>query len=338
MNKIIGILTLSMVALGGVANLSAVRGARPASPVGHFGLAATYHVSGEVAEIVATTPDGATLIYTDSAAQEVGFVDINDPTSPTEITTLSLAGEPTSVAVTPSGRWALVVVHGAPDHLAVVDLGDRTIETTIPLGGQPDSIAVSPDGRFAAVAIENERDEDVDGGAMPQSPAGFLTIVDLVGLPSAWATRDVSLAGLATRFPADPEPEFVDINSANQAAVTLQENNHVVIVDLPSGGVIAHWSAGTTTHTADTQDDGQIVCDDLLVNARREPDAIAWLGGGELVTANEGDYDVNLDLRESVGGRDFTIFSGAGTGLFEPGAEVETRAALAGLYDDSRSD
>jgi DNA-binding beta-propeller fold protein YncE len=306
--------------------------------VGHFALAATYTVSGNVAEIVAATPNGRTLIYTDSASEEVGFVDISDPTLPTEITTLAVAGEPTSVAVTPSGRWALVVVHGTPDHLVVVDLSDRTIETTIPLGGQPDSIAISPNGRFAAIAIENERDEDVNDGEMPQLPAGFLTIVDLVEAPSVWTTRNVALTGIANRFSNDPEPEFVDINAANQAAVTLQENNHIVIVDLVSGSVITHWSAGSTTHVADTDDDGQIIFDDVLMNARREPDAIVWTPRGNLVTANEGDYDVDLGPGEFVGGRDFTIFSARGPVLFEPGAAVEINAAQAGLYDDSRAD
>ena len=45
------------------------------------------------------------------------------------------------------------------------------------------------------------------------------------------------LTGLAERFPDDPEPEYVSINASNQAAVTLQENNHVVIVDLATGGM-----------------------------------------------------------------------------------------------------
>lgn len=314
------------------------RGEQPLSPVGHFELAATYQVSGEVAEIAAVTIDGRTLIYTDSEAEEAGFVDLTDPSAPTEITTIALGGEPTSAAVTPDGLWALAVVHGTPDKIAVIDLSDFSIERTIMLGGQPDSIAVSPNGRYAAVAIENERDEDVNDGEMPQSPAGFLTIVDLTGAPSAWTTRNVSLTGLAMRFPTDPEPEFVDINSDNQAAVTLQENNHVVIVDLPTGNIVGDWSTGTTTHLADTDDDGQIIFDDLLLNVRREPDAIAWTPRGDLVTANEGDYDLDLLDGEFVGGRDFTIFSASGAVLYEPGAMLEMRAAEAGRYNDSRSD
>ena len=111
-----------------------------------------------------------------------------------------------------------------------------------------------------------------------------------------------------------------------------------MIVDLATGSIVADWPAGTTTHLADTQDDGQIIFDDLLVDARREPDAIAWAAGDWLVTANEGDYDLDLGAGEFVGGRDFTIFSRTGGVLFEPGAEVEERAAQAGRYNDSRSD
>jgi hypothetical protein len=47
----------------------------PAHRSGRFEPLATLTVSGEVAEIVAATPNGKLLIYTDSASQEIGFVD-----------------------------------------------------------------------------------------------------------------------------------------------------------------------------------------------------------------------------------------------------------------------
>ena len=45
-----------------------------------FERVATYDVPGQVAEIIASTPDGKTLIYTDSAAEEIGFVTITGVT------------------------------------------------------------------------------------------------------------------------------------------------------------------------------------------------------------------------------------------------------------------
>jgi DNA-binding beta-propeller fold protein YncE len=317
---------------------------------------ATYEVAGESAEIVTTTLDGNLLIYTDAVGENIGFVDISDVTAPEEVLQ-PVDGGPTSVTVTPNGQWALVCVHDgedeidddqnpetppviepARDYLIAIQLSDMS-QTLITLGGQPDSIAVSPDGNYAAICIENERNEDVEDGLMPQSPPGFLTIVDLwQGGPSEWTLREVSFTGLPMRFPTDPEPEFVDINAQNQAAVTLQENNHIAIVDIVSGTIVRDFSAGTTKHVADLDDDDVIRFNDQLRDARREPDAIAWTPGGALITANEGDYDLDLADGEFVGGRNWSIFSSDGRVTYDCGGTLEMAAARAGLYPDGRSD
>lgn len=311
--------------------------AEPGEGTTSFTRTATYDVPGGVAEIVAATDDGGTLVYTDSEAEQIGVVDLTDPAAPTQVGSVDVGGEPTSVAV--RGRLALVAVAG-PDDLAVVDLDAAAVVARLPLGGQPDSVALDPTGRYAAVVVENERDEDVDGGAMPQAPAGYLVVVDTVGDdPSAWATRQVDLTGLdGARFPTDPEPEFVDVDARGTAAVTLQENDAVALVDLASGEVTGSFSAGTSTHPADLVDDGEISFTDTLREARREPDAIAWTPQGNLVTANEGDYDVDLGPDGSVGGRGFTVFSPEGDELFDVGDRFEVEGALRGHYPDSRSD
>jgi DNA-binding beta-propeller fold protein YncE len=203
------------------------------------------------AEIVDITDDGRTLVYTDALASRLGFVDISDPTHPVALGALDVPGEPTSLAI--HRDWVLVAVNTSADpdgdgplneydnpsgELLVIDLATRTVVREIDLGGQPDSIAVSPNGgRYAAIVIENERDEDQDGGLLPQLPAGFLQILDLAGQPNRWSLRKVELTGLADFAPSDPELEFVDINGRNQAVITLQENNHLVIVDLRTGRV-----------------------------------------------------------------------------------------------------
>lgn len=154
------------------------------------------------------------------------------------------------------------------------DTETREIVAIIELGGQPDAIDVSPDGRYAAVAIENERDEGLcvggefnggeivddetealceDGGGVPSgllqiefgNPAGKLVIITLDGAPKNWAVKDVELQGFADLYPSDPEPEYVDINEDNLAVVTLQENNHLVLVDLETGRVEGEFPAMT---------------------------------------------------------------------------------------------
>ena len=135
-------------------------------------------------EIIAATEDGNTLVYSDSPLKAIGFIDITDAKAPKAGGTVSFDGEPTSVTVV--GGKALVAVNTRESFvkpsglLAVVDIATKKIETTCDLGGQPDSIALNKDKTIAAIAIENERDEEVNDGAIPQMPAGDLVIVSSV--------------------------------------------------------------------------------------------------------------------------------------------------------------
>ena len=296
-----------------------------------------------VAEITAVSRDGRTLIYTDSPGERIGLVDIRDPKSPKPAGFVQLEGEPTSVAV--HQHFVLVAVNTSlsfaqPDGvLAVFDIRNPAQPirvATLPMGGQPDSIAISPKDRYAAVAIENERDEDLNGGLLPQLPAGFLRIVDLKGQPARWQTRDVDLTGLSDIAPNDPEPEYVSINDQDVAAVTLQENNHIVLVDLRRGRVLRHFSAGQVDlEGVDVEENDRIEPVGVLKGKRREPDSIAWVGP-LVATANEGDYeDVN---GEEGGSRSFTLFDYNGHVWHEAGASLEHAFIRAGHYPESRSE
>jgi hypothetical protein len=287
------------------------------------------------AEIAAATPDGKTVVYTDSPARRIGFTKAGRDGKLAPDGVLGMPGEPTSVDIL--GRLALVAVNTSKSFvepsgvLVVVNLKTRAVVATHDLGGQPDSIDISHDGRYAAVAIENERDEDVNDGEIPQLPAGFLAIVDLKGSPAAWGLRRVELTGIAAVAPSDPEPEYVSINGRNEVAVTLQENNHIAVVDLGSGKIRNHFSAGAVTvKGVDTEDDGRIDPTDTIT-AAREPDAVAWLDDRTLGTADEGDY---------VGGsRTWTVFDAStGHAVYSSGNELQNVAIRQGQYPDGRSD
>ena len=292
-----------------------------------------------VAEIVAAARDGTLLVYTDGENGAIGLVDITDPTAPAAEGNVAVGGEPTSVAV--FGDYALAAVNTSPSftapsgELAIIDLATRRIVRTLVLPGQPDAVAVSPDGRYAAIAIENERDEDVavDGieGGLPQPPAGVLAIVDLLGEPADWALRTVELTGLNIPFAADPEPEYITINALNVAAVTLQENNAVALVFLPTGRVIRAFEAGTVDLTAiDVEENGRIELTGSLTQVPREPDGIAWVSPFVLATADEGDL--------FGGSRGFTLFGNRGRVLSTSGSTLDQAAVRLGHYPEDRSE
>jgi len=290
-----------------------------------------------VAEIVAATDDGMTLVYTDSEQELLGFVDIADPENPLPAGTAPLEGEPTSVAVVGPYALAAVVTDDTftdpKGRLEIFDIATRSRVRVLHLPGQPDAIAVSPNRRFAAIAIENERDEDLGDGrpGQPGNPPGSLTIVDLAGPVSNWKTRQVDLTGIADKFPEDPEPEFVSINRLNVAAVTLQENNHVVLVHLPSGRVIGDFSADSVDlDRIDATENDLIEQVESLEGLPREPDAIAWVGPFRLATADEGDLD--------GGSRGFTIFDIRGNVRFTSGSNDDQLTAMIGHYPEDRSE
>ncbi|MEE2951425.1 MAG: esterase-like activity of phytase family protein [Pseudomonadota bacterium] len=287
-------------------------------------------------EIITVSQDGNTLVYSDSPAGGIGMVDITDPKAPKAGGFINLSGEPTSVAI--AGPDVLVGVNTSESftnpsgRLAVINVADKKEIASCDLGGQPDSVAVSKDGQFAAVAIENERDEDLNDGALPQMPAGYVTIFNLKdGAPDCASMKKVELTGLSDIGGDDPEPEFVDFNSANEIVVTLQENNALAIIDAASGKVTNHFSAGTVDlQNIDTDDNGEIALTGSQEARKREPDAVQWIDDDRFITANEGDYE--------GGSRSFTVWDKDGTVLYESGPSFEYELVRAGHYPDKRSD
>ncbi|MGQ4273192.1 esterase-like activity of phytase family protein [Terrihabitans sp. B22-R8] len=331
------LLTLSAMLLAGTA---------PASAAEMFNRVATFPVvrnlpegadieKKTIAEIISATEDGNLLAYTDSERGALGLVDIIDPAQPKPAGFVQLEGEPTSVKIV--GGRAYVAVntsesYTSPDgHLAVVDLATKAVVAKCELGGQPDSIASSPDKAFLAIVIENERDEELNDGAIPQLPTGNLTIVRLKdGEPDCAGKQIVDLTGIAAIGPDDAEPEFVDINNRNEAIVSLQENNHIAIVDLATAKISAHFPAGTVSlEQIDTEKDGVIRLTGSMKDVPREPDSVHWIDDNRFVTANEGDW--------KGGSRGFTIFNRDGTIDYESGASFEHEVVRIGHYPENRN-
>ena len=288
------------------------------------------------AEIIAASGDGMTLIYTDSPLGVVGRIDISDAKNPKALGITDMGGEPTSVTVI--GNLAYVAVNTSESYtkpsgkLVVVDMATGEAKASCDLGGQPDSTAHDAANSFIAVAIENERDEDAGDGRVGQMPAGWVSKVALKdGLPVCDAILKIDVTGLAGIAPQDPEPEFVDVNALGEIVVTMQENNHIVVIGA-DGKVASHFSAGAVDLTRiDTEDErAALIFDGEQKGRLSEPDGVQWLGNTHLMTANEGDMD--------GGSRSITVFGKDGAVVFESNSDFETAIIQAGHYPDKRSD
>ena len=286
------------------------------------------------AEIITATEDGTTLIYSDSPLGVIGLIDITDPKAPKPLGNIAMGGEPTTAVVI--GGIAFAGVNTSADFgntsgkLVTVDIAAKAVVAECDIGGQPDSVARAKDGSFLAIAIENERDEEVNDGALPQMPAGFVVklpvkdgAVDCAGL------QKIEMTGLAAVAGDDPEPEYVDVNDAGEIVVTLQENNHIVVIGA-DGVVASHFSAGAVDLDGiDTKKDGKLDFTGKMDGVLREPDAVKWIDADHFVTANEGDLD--------GGSRSFTIWKKDGTVVYESGASLEREIAALGHYPDLRN-
>ncbi|AUQ48687.1 Esterase-like activity of phytase [Phaeobacter inhibens] len=287
-------------------------------------------------EIIDATADGMTLVYTDSPLGALGLIDITDPANPAPKGNIALPGEPTSVAVV--GTTAYVGVNTSKSYtqpsglLKAFDISTGAETGSCDLGGQPDSVAKSKDGAFLAVAIENERDEDLNDGLMPQMPAGNLVMINTAngGLDCA-SMKVIGLTGLAEIASDDPEPEYVSINGLGETVVTLQENNHLVILS-KDGKVQNHFSAGAVDlEGIDATDErGALIFTESQKGRLREPDAVTWIDDNHFATANEGDYN--------GGSRGWTIYNKDGTVVYDSGTSFEHAIVQIGHYPDKRSD
>ncbi|MFN4131251.1 MAG: esterase-like activity of phytase family protein, partial [Paracoccaceae bacterium] len=211
-----------------------------------------------------------------------------------------------------------------------IDPATRAITAECDIGGQPDAVAKAPDGSFIAIAIENERDEGLGDGGLPQMPAGYVVKLPVVdGVADCTAQMRIDLTGLADIGGEDPEPEYVDVNAAGEIVVTLQENNHIVVIGA-DGTVTSHFSAGEVEVAGiDTKRDGRLDFTATKGAVPREPDAIAWIDGDHFAIANEGDW--------KGGSRTWSIFHKDGTLVWDSGASLEREIAAIGHFPEHRS-
>jgi hypothetical protein len=122
----------------------------------------------------------------------------------------------------------------------------------------------------------------------------------------------------------------VDINDENIAVVTLQENNHLVLINLTDATILSSFTGGTASlDLIDNTEEDVILQVESLADIPREADSVTWIGTNYFATADEGDLD--------GGSRGFTIYDTTGTVVYESGNLLEHGAVRYGTYPEGRS-
>lgn len=234
-------------------------------------------------------------------------------------------------------------------RVAFYNPATATYISDVTVGYLPDMIAFSPDGTKILSANEGEPNSyGVVGTSF--DPEGSVSIIDIsAGIASASVTEatftsfnsqlaslkasGVRIYGPGATVAQDIEPEYLTFIDNATAAVTLQENNAVAIINIASGtvtniyplGLKDHSLAGNGFDASDrdlTSTTGKINIQNWPVKGMYMPDAIAsFTSGGNTyyITANEGDSRAYTgyteEIRVGAGGYvlDATVFPTAAT-------------------------
>lgn len=275
------------------------------------------------AEIVVYSPEIQSVFVINADANTVDILDIADPANPTLTSFIdvapdiaetfpgAVAGGVNSVAV--QGDLVAVAVENddtqANGWAAFYDLAG-TFLGAVEAGALPDSIAITSDGNYVLVANEGEPSDDYQ-----IDPEGSISVIDVSnGIDAATVmTAGFGAFGLddipaGARVPRavegfstvaqDLEPEFISTGPGRIAWVTLQENNAIAILDVPTATVLRIAGLGAKDHSLamnalDASDrDDAINIATWPVNGLYMPDGMDNFrarGRTWLITADEGD-------------------------------------------------
>jgi DNA-binding beta-propeller fold protein YncE len=280
-------------------------------------------LSGNSAEIATVLGDRLYVSNADAVAVDV--VDVSEPDDPELLTRVDLSGygaEVTSVAAKGDLVAASVVADPKTDPGTVVLMDrDGAVLATTTVGALPDALTFTPDGKRIVVVNEGEpnsygQPDSVD----PEGSVSIVTVPPAIGrargrVPLPTRTIDfrafnaggdrhgelpagVRIFGPGASVAQDLEPEYATVTPDGRTAyVTLQENNALAVLELPSGEIRSIVALGEKDHgmyplDASDRDDAINIRTWAGVRGMYMPDqaaAFTVAGRTYVLTANEGD-------------------------------------------------
>lgn len=223
------------------------------------------------AEIVAYDASTQRLYVTNAQAVTVDVIDLSDPSSPQKLASVDVTafGASANSVAAYNGVVAVAVENADPQQPGKVVFLDASGNqlANVTVGALPDMLTFTPDGNQLLVANEGEPASDYQ-----TDPEGTVSIIDLAGgvetLDQA-AVRTVSFSDFNADGPRhgefdtririfgpnasvaqDLEPEYIAVSEDGATAwVTLQENNALATIDIPSATVTRLVSLGFKDHS-----------------------------------------------------------------------------------------
>jgi hypothetical protein len=235
------------------------------TPVGSY---ASGKFDEAAAEIVAHDPATQNLFVVNAQSAEVDVLSITNPATPLKVGSIDVkpyGGIANSVAVR-DGIIAVAVENQVKTSPGKVVFFDRNLNflSQVTVGALPDMLTFTPNGRFVLVANEGEPNSDYS-----IDPEGSVSIIDMKGGAQNLTDAQVKTASFApfNNVALDPairifglnnptvaqdlEPEYLTVSPDSKTAwVTLQENNALAIIDIPSATVKKLVPLGYKDHAA----------------------------------------------------------------------------------------
>ena len=266
------------------------------------------------AEIGAYDPRTRRLFITNADANTLDVLSLRNIRRPTLLQTIDLSayGAGINSVAVKNGLVAVAVEADPkqePGRVAFFDARGSYLNS-VTVGALPDMLTFTPDGSRILVANEGEPSDSYNN-----DPEGTVSIIDLTPGIAALSDTDVTqvsfaafngtdvapirIYGPGATVAQDLEPEYIAVSGDSATAwVTLQENNAIAIIDIPSATVSALVPLGTKNfnviqNAIDASDrDAAVNLKPWPVVGMYQPDSIAGYevdGATYLVIANEGD-------------------------------------------------
>ena len=265
------------------------------------------------------------------ATNKIDVIDIANPAVISVIHSINVStygGYVNSVDVS-NGKLAAAIESTNKQNagkVVVFNTGTYAEEKVITVGALPDMVIYSPDGKYILSANEGEPD-----ASYTNDPEGTVSIISV---ENNYSVTNLNFALFATQIAAlkakgfrvfgpgndiakDVEPEYITVSSDSRTAwVTLQENNAVAVIDIPSKTITRILPLGfkdynTAANAIDPSDkEAGINFNPWKVFGTYMPDAITSLnynGIPYIFTANEGDAREYTGFSEIKRVKDITL-------------------------------